>query len=52
MGGWEGDRGREKTRSVVCPNIHHINSNIQPTEMLNFTDSDVINYSNNRCLVV
>lgn len=37
------------TRSVGCPNIYHINSNVQPIEMFNFTDSNIIKYSNNRC---
>jgi hypothetical protein len=36
------------TRSVGCPNIHHINSNVRPIKMFNFTDSNVIKYSNNR----
>lgn len=40
---------KKMIRSVGCPNIHHINSNVQPIEMFNFTDSNVIKYSNNRC---
>ena len=40
---------QEMTRSMGCPNIYHMNSNVQPTEMFNFTDSNVIKYSNNRC---